>query len=87
MTKFAVSGLTRSWAHDYAPRGITVNAVLPGPIDTDMNPDDDTDRSSGMIAATALKRYGQPEDVAYLAREEAGYITGVTLRVDGRINP
>ncbi|PZO86159.1 MAG: oxidoreductase, partial [Micavibrio aeruginosavorus] len=90
MSKFAVNGLTRSWAHDYAPRGITVNAVLPGPIDTDMNPNDGGDQSQYMTSITPLKRYGKTADIAaavsFLAGEEAGYITGETLRVDGGIN-
>lgn len=90
MSKFAVNGLTRSWAHDYASRGITVNSVLPGPIDTDMNPNDGGENSQWMIALTPMKRYGKPKDiasmVAYLAGEEADYITGATFRVDGGVN-
>jgi 3-oxoacyl-[acyl-carrier protein] reductase len=90
MSKFAVTGLTRSSAHDYAPRGITVNAVMPGPIDTDMNPNDGSERANHMIEATAMKRYGRPEEVAsavaYLAQDETSYITGATLRADGGIN-
>lgn len=90
MSKFALIGLTRSWAHDYAARKITVNAVLPGPINTELNPEDDSDKAKGMTAMTALKRYGQPEEiasaVAYFAKDEAGYITGATLRVDGGSN-
>ncbi len=85
-TKGAVASLTRGLARDLAPRGITVNNIEPGPIDTDMNP------ATGPFAATllnyvALKRYGRSEDiaglVAYLAGPEANYITGVSLRVDG----
>jgi 3-oxoacyl-[acyl-carrier protein] reductase len=90
MSKFAVTGLTRSWAHDFASKGIAVNAVMPGPIDTDMNPNDGSARAEGMIQATAMKRYGRPEEiasaVAYLAQDEASYITSATLRVDGGIN-
>ncbi len=90
MSKFAVSGLTRSWAHDYAPRGITVNAVLPGPVETDMNPNDDSDHAKSMISGTAVKRFGKPEEiasmVAYLAGPETGFITGATFRVDGGTN-
>ncbi len=80
MSKFAVSGLTRSWAHDLALRGITVNAIMPGPIDTDMgNPD--------AAAVTAMKRLGRPEEVAalaaFLASDDASYITGETIYADG----
>ncbi|MFC4701301.1 SDR family NAD(P)-dependent oxidoreductase [Glaciecola siphonariae] len=83
MSKFAVSGLTRAWAWDLADRKITVNAVLPGPIETDMgNPD-----AAGI---TALKRLGLPDEVAasvlFLASDEASYITGAQLAVDGGAN-
>jgi 3-oxoacyl-[acyl-carrier protein] reductase len=90
MTKFAVNGLTRGWAHDYASRGITVNSVLPGPIDTDMNPNDGGDQSKAMAAMTAIKRYGKPEEVAsliaFLAGPDSTNITGATIAVDGGSN-
>jgi 3-oxoacyl-[acyl-carrier protein] reductase len=88
-SKFAVTGLTRSWAHDLAPRKITVNAVQPGPIDTDMNPADG-EMAKQMTQTIPLKRYGKPQDianaVAFLASDEAEYITGATLNVDGGTN-
>jgi len=86
MTKAAVAGLTRGLARDLGPRGITVNNVQPGPIATDMNPDE------GEFAASAkelmaIGRYGHPSDVAgvvgYLAGRDTGYITGANWNVDG----
>ena len=91
MSKFAVAGLTRSWAHDYGARGITVNAIMPGPVDTDMNPDSpDNPGAEGMKQSAALKRYGKPEEiaaaVAFLARDDSSLITGATIRADGGIS-
>jgi len=86
MTKFGLIGLTRGLARDLGSRGITVNAIAPGPIETDMNPAEG--RSARLMAMmTALGRYGGPEDVAglavYLASADAGYVTGTVMSVDG----
>ncbi|XXX78709.1 3-oxoacyl-ACP reductase family protein [Sorangium sp. So ce134] len=87
-TKAAVAGLTRGWARDLGSRGITVNNVQPGPVDTDMNPAD------GPIAATvkgqiAVQRYGQADEVAslvaYLAGPEGAFVTGANLKIDGGV--
>lgn len=86
MTKSAVAGLTRGLARDLGERGITVNVVEPGPIDTDMNPS--TGKfSDEQRALTALGRYGTSEEVAHtvshLAGDDAGYVTGASFLVDG----
>lgn len=86
MSKAAVTGLTRGFARDLGPRGITVNTVQPGPVDTDMNPDSG-DFADSLKKMMALERYGHAEEiasfVAYLAGPEAGYITGANLTIDG----
>jgi 3-oxoacyl-[acyl-carrier protein] reductase len=86
LTKGAVAGFTRGLARDLGPRGITVNNIQPGPVDTEMNPADGpfADTLKGMMA---LHRYGSVDEVAglvsYLASEEAGYITGASIKIDG----
>lgn len=86
MTKGAVAGLTRGLARELGPRGITVNNVQPGPIATDMNPDDG-EFAEAAKQVVALGRYGHPRDIAgvvsFLAGPEAGYITGAHWDVDG----
>ncbi len=86
MSKFAVAGLTRAWARDLGAKGITVNCVQPGPIDTEMNPSDG-DLAAVMTPLTALGRYGRAEEiaetVAFLASPAASYLTGAMINVDG----
>jgi 3-oxoacyl-[acyl-carrier protein] reductase len=88
-SKAAVSAFTKGWARDLAGRGITVNAVQPGPIDTEMNPSEG-ETADFLKAGTALGRYGRPEEVAaaivFLASPAASYITGAMLNVDGGFN-
>jgi 3-oxoacyl-[acyl-carrier protein] reductase len=86
MTKAAVAGLIRGLARDLGPRGITINNVQPGPVDTDMNPADGP-FSEHLKGLTALGRYAQGEEiaglVAYLAGPDAGFVTGASLTIDG----
>jgi 2-hydroxycyclohexanecarboxyl-CoA dehydrogenase len=92
--KSAVNGLTKSLALEYGPSGITVNAVPPGFIDTPMLRKAAEDGYLGdiekTIAATPVRRMGKPEDIAaacaFLVSEEAGYITGQILGVNGGRN-
>lgn len=89
MSKAAMTGMTRGLARDLGPRGITVNVVQPGPIDTDMNPADG-EAAASQVALTALGRYGRPREIAdtvvFLASPAASYITGAQIGVDGGVN-
>ena len=86
-SKFAVNGLTLSLARELGPKGIRVNAVAPGITETDMMKAVPKHVIAPLIAQIPLRRLGQPEDIAnaftFLASDEASYITGVVLRVDG----
>src|ERR1700722_6067084 len=88
-TKGAVKMFTQGLSREVGSRGITVNNVQPGPIDTDLNPAT-SDWATPQIAVTALKRYGHVEEVAalvaFVAGPEASYITGANLTVDGGTN-
>ena len=86
MSKSALSGLVKGLARDLGPRGITINNVLPGPVDTDMNPEN-SDFGATLHGLMALPRHGRPEEiasmVAYLAGAESSFVTGADLLVDG----
>lgn len=86
-SKFAVNGLTVSLARELGPKGIRVNAVAPGITQTDMMKAVPKEIIEPMIRQIPLRRLGKPEDIAnafvFLASEEASYITGVVLSVDG----
>jgi len=88
-TKGAVKMFTQGLSREVGNRGITVNNVQPGPIDTDLNPAAG-DWAEPQIANTALKRYGHVDEVAalvaFVAGPEASYITGANLTVDGGTN-
>lgn len=85
-TKAALEGFARGVARDVGPKGITVNVVEPGPIDTDLNPADG--EGAALISSfTATNSYGKVSDIAdfvgFLASPAASYITGASLPVDG----
>ncbi len=86
-SKAGLIGLTKSLAQEVASRNITVNAVAPGFIETDMTASLSPELRDNMLGHIPLKRLGKPEDVAaavrFLASEEAGYITGHVLDVNG----
>ena len=88
-TKGAIKMFTQGLAREVGTRGITVNNVQPGPIDTELNPASG-DWATPQIANTALGRYGHVDDVAalvaFVAGPEASYITGANLTVDGGMN-
>lgn len=86
LSKSALQGLARGLARDLGPRGITINVVQPGPIDTDANPENGPMKDL-MQSFMAIKRYGRAEEVAgmvaWLASNEAGFVTGAMHTIDG----
>ncbi|NSY72042.1 SDR family oxidoreductase [Agrobacterium tumefaciens] len=86
VSKSALQGLARGLARDFGPRGITINVVQPGPIDTDANPENGPMKDL-MHSFMALKRHGRPEEVAgmvaWLSGPEAGFVTGAMHTIDG----
>lgn len=89
-SKAGLIGLARSLAKEFATRNVTVNAIAPGPIDTDMLNSLSQNQVDAMVDRVPLKRVGTPEEIAasvdFLTSEDASYITGVVLPVDGGIS-
>lgn len=86
-SKAAILGMTKALAREYGSRGVTVNAVAPGFIETDMTAGIGETMRAALVAQLPLGRLGQAEDVAaavaYLCSDEAAYVTGQTVRVNG----
>jgi 3-oxoacyl-[acyl-carrier protein] reductase len=86
MSKAALVGLVKGLARDLGPRGITVNNIQPGPVDTDMNPADGP-FAEMLRGFMAIPRYGTAQEiaamVAWLCSPESGYVTGASLTIDG----
>ena len=85
-SKAALNALVQGWSRDLGPRGITINAIVPGPIDTDMNPQE-SELGQWLHDMVPLGRHGRPEEVAALAAflvgPESGFITGARFVIDG----
>jgi 3-oxoacyl-[acyl-carrier protein] reductase len=86
MSKSALQGLVKGLARDLGSRGITVNNVQPGPVDTDMNPESG-EFGAAMHELMAVKRHGKADEIAamviYVAGPEASFVTGASLTIDG----
>jgi 3-oxoacyl-[acyl-carrier protein] reductase len=88
-SKAAVIGMTRVWARELGPKGITVNAIAPGFIGTEMVRQMPEKVLAMMVERTPVRRLGEPKDVAYaylyLASDEAAFVNGTVLSVDGGV--
>lgn len=86
-SKAGVFGMTKSLAREVGSRGITVNAIAPGYVETDMTADLDEGVKENFLASVPCGRFGRPEEIAhavsFLAGEGAAYVTGQTVTVDG----
>ena len=86
-SKAGLIGLTKALAKELGPSGITVNAIAPGVIETDMNKELSSEDVSSLCEQTPLMRMGKPEEVAraayFLAGEEASFITGDVVNISG----
>lgn len=85
--KAGLEGFSRALAMEIGTRGITVNSVAPGFIDTDMTRELGEEQTQALLSKIPLGRYGQPDEIAavvgFLASDQAGYITGETIHVNG----
>ncbi len=88
-SKAAANAFVQGWSRDLGPRGITINAVVPGPIDTDMNPEA-SELGQRLHDLVPLGRHGTPDEVAalaaFLAGPESSFITGALMIIDGGMN-
>jgi 3-oxoacyl-[acyl-carrier protein] reductase len=88
-SKAAVIGMTKTWAKEFGPKGINVNAVAPGVIETEMTAKIPDKVKAQMNALIPLGKFGKPEDAAnaylFLASDESDYVNGIVLQVDGGI--